>query len=118
MKFITIDGDDVGRKITSLYLSNDEENLHRVSLSLVNAAEQIAELLRDNGFDVIFCAADGVVGKSNKSVDYSILFEKIQEQTASSFTFSAGVGSSLKEAYVALLDAKSNGKNKLCDYTL
>ncbi len=118
MKYITIDGDDVGRKITSFYLNNDEENLYQVSASLVNAADQIAQLLIDNGFEIVFCAADGVVGKSGNCFDSARLFERIQGLPSNTFTFSAGVGSSLKEAYIALLDAKSSGKNKLCDYTI
>ena len=116
MNYITIDGDDIGRRITSCYLNEDEDGLKDISLGLKSAVENIADLLKSNGFEVIFCAADGVLAKTHSEVDYELLFSKIQRCSALNFTFSAGVGDTLQSAYVALLDSKSSGKNQIKKY--
>jgi GTP cyclohydrolase III len=117
LEYITIDGDDVGRKITACYLSNDEVGLRLISNELEAATIKVSNFLKSLGFDVIFCAADGVVASCEGVVDFSDVFAHIQELAPNSISFSAGVGSNLKDAYVALLDAKSNGKNKLCNHS-
>ena len=117
MKYISIDGDDVGRKITSCYLSNDEKRLELISTSLDEVTVGIAELLSSRGFSIIFRAADGVVAKTEHDCDFTELFNEISSVSTDDITFSAGVGCSLREAYVALLSSKSNGKNKISIYT-
>ncbi|QMW13690.1 mCpol domain-containing protein [Pseudoalteromonas sp. MT33b] len=118
MKYISIDGDDVGRKITSLYLSNNEKGLSQLSQLLKDSTKEIAELLDGNEFKVIFCAADGVVASIDKDVDISKIFDEIQKLAPQGITFSAGLGASLRESYMALTFAKCNGKNCLHDYSV
>ena len=113
MKYISVDGDDVGRKITSCYLNNNEDKLHLFSRGLEEATFKIAGLLEKKGFDVIFRAADGVVARVNSECNFEELFQAISACSTNGITFSAGVGSSLRDAYVALLNSKSNGKNQL-----
>ena len=116
MKYISIDGDDIGRKITSCYLSNRCSELSKLSRSLDSSTRAISNLLTDCGFDVIFCAADGVVASTNSEFDYHQIFIKVNALAPENITFSAGVGDSLREAYIALISAKSNGKNRLHHY--
>ncbi len=113
MKYITIDGDDIGRQITAKYLSNDESGLRDISSILNNSVKKISVLLEREGFSVIFCAADGVLAKTDKEVDFYSLFLQIQTCGLNGLTFSAGVGDSLSKAYVALLESKCNGKNMI-----
>ncbi|CAH7449853.1 MCpol domain-containing protein [Vibrio chagasii] len=117
MKYIAIDGDDVGRRITSCYLSNDQERLGQISVVLEDATIRIAELLSSKGFDIIFRAADGVVGQIDGHFCVDDLFSEISSVNTSDITFSAGVGGNLREAYIALLSSKSNGKNKISNYS-
>lgn len=117
MKYISIDGDDIGRKITACYLSNDEDKLHLISRQIEESTLKIATLLELEGFDVIFRAADGVVARTNCDCDFEELFLVIGSCTTKEITFSAGVGSTLREAYVALLSSKSNGKNQLSRFS-
>ncbi|HBC3912524.1 MULTISPECIES: mCpol domain-containing protein [Vibrio harveyi group] len=117
MKYISIDGDDVGRIITSYYLSNDEKKLESVSEQLEVMTVGIAELLSEKGFNIIFRAADGVVAKIEADCDFTELFNTIRSINSSDITFSAGVGNSLRESYIALLSSKSNGKNKISIYS-
>lgn len=117
MKYISIDGDDVGRKITSCYLSNDRNGLTELSRSLQFSTKAISIKLQENGFEVIFCAADGVVASTELEVDLESIFSQIQEIAPKGVTFSAGIGGNLRESYIALTSAKCNGKNCLHEYS-
>jgi GGDEF domain-containing protein len=46
-------------------------------------------------------------------MNFHDLFKKIQELSPKKMYFSAGVGDSLRNAYIALLNSKSNGKNSI-----
>lgn len=116
--FIIIDGDDIGRKITSCYLSNNEARLGQISDVMSNAVAEVAKILRENRFRVIFCAADGVVATIDTDVDALSIFERIRQVAPEGFTFSAGIGQTLQQAYLALMHAKCSGKNTLSDYSL
>ena len=117
MTYIAIDGDDIGRRITAMYLRNDPISLGAFAEMVQIKAHQIAEMLRARGFKVIFCAADGVVGHLDSPLSAaSELYQSIQSIGGNELTFSAGVGDSLREAYVALLAAKSNGKARIVTY--
>lgn len=116
--FIIIDGDDVGRKITSCYLSNDEARLGQISDIMSTTVTQIAQTLRRNGFRVIFCAADGVVATTEATPDVLSIYHSVQQVAPTGFTFSAGTGKTLQQAYLALMHAKCSGKNMLSDYNL
>lgn len=113
MQYISIDGDDVGRKITAYYINNDDEALKQFSSTLNNITNEIAMKLKKNGFSILFCAADGVVAYTEKVTDFYSVFDSIAKISPPEMTFSAGVGNDLREAYLALTSAKSNGKNCL-----
>ena len=114
--YITIDGDDVGRKITSSYISNDEIKLTNISKKINEATKNISTILLNNGFEMVFQAADGVTAKINKDIDFYKIFDEIKSHSFEGITFSAGVGMNLREAYIALLNSKSNGKNMISIY--
>ncbi|MGY3591463.1 hypothetical protein ACVIGB_008958 [Bradyrhizobium sp. USDA 4341] len=112
--YIVIDGDDSGRKIAACYINNNEALLRQISGDLQRAALNISELLSKFGFQIVFCAADGVAAVTSESdMNWQVLFGRVQEVAPHGFTFSAGVGKTLHEAYVALLNAKSLGKDRL-----
>jgi len=116
MKYITIDGDDIGQKIASAYLTNDETGLTRTNNFVQEKIVKIAELLKAQGFTILFCAADGVAGMASSHFDSSWIFSEIKKIAGDEISFSAGVGNSLREAYIALLLAKSSGKSRLQDF--
>lgn len=111
MKYITIDGDDVGQKIASAYLHNDLLHLIHINEVVKQKTDLIAEHLRSINFVIIFCAADGVAAYSaDDNIEWENIFLSIKTIASIEMNFSAGCGSSLREAYVALLSAKSSGK--------
>lgn len=114
MRYITIDGDDIGQKITSCYLRNDLDALSEINKLVRTTTSHIAEFLQSQDFTVIFCAADGVAAYSSCSVSSDeFIFQSIRDLSANGLTFSIGVGSNLRESYIALLFAKSSGKECL-----
>ncbi|MEL7430502.1 MAG: mCpol domain-containing protein [Pseudomonadota bacterium] len=119
MSYISIDGDDIGRRIAAMHLANDEEKLSAFVLSVQDKVAQITQVLDEAGYTIVFSAADGVVGRS-ESFDLEkieLLYNRVVAIGGTSLTFSAGVGQSLREAYVALLAAKSNGKARICSFS-
>jgi GGDEF domain-containing protein len=116
MRYLTIDGDDIGQKIAAAYLSNSTTELVRVNNMVQESTHLIAEFLRLEGFAIHFCAADGVAASIAYDFDIGQISAEIEKIADSEITFSAGVGNSLREAYIALLFAKSSGKNKFCDF--
>jgi hypothetical protein len=112
--YIVIDGDDSGRKITACYINNDEPRLRQISADLQSASLSISDLLSGHGFQIVFCAADGVAAATSRiDVKWDELFRSVREIAPHGFTFSAGVGDDLQEAYIALLNAKCLGKDRL-----
>jgi hypothetical protein len=117
MKYITIDGDDVGQRITSAYLTNDLITLSKVNDLVNHKTFLIAEFLVECGFTIIFRAADGVAGYyENDDVDENFIYAAIKRIANNEMTFSAGIGSDLRESYIALLFAKSSGKARLQNF--
>ncbi|MGO6982565.1 mCpol domain-containing protein [Rhizobium leguminosarum] len=119
MTYISIDGDDIGRRVTAMHLANDAAGLSAFVALVHDKVTQIGRLLENAGFLVIFCAADGVVAhkEDTHATTVADLYTSIEAIGGGDLTFSAGVGRSLREAYVALLAAKSNGKARLCIFS-
>lgn len=119
MKYITIDGDDIGQRITSYYLSNDVTSLKEFNDLMNETTQAIANYLESIGFVIIFCAADGVAGFAEEHVIFNHIdvFNEITKISAKCATFSAGIGKSLRESYIALVSAKSCGKSRIHQYS-
>jgi hypothetical protein len=116
MFYIIVDGDDIGRKITSCFITNDETRLAGISAEMTAAVQAISAILQEAGFRVFFCAADGVVAVNENQVEMTKLFERVRSSAPEGITFTAGTGEMLQHAYLALMQAKSTGKNRHLDY--
>ncbi len=117
MIYITIDGDDIGQRITRCYLSNDARALEDLNEKMKETTELISKYLENIGFSIIFCGADGVAGCANGlKISDSAIFHEISSIAKGFATFSVGTGASLRESYVALMAAKSLGKAQLYNY--
>ena len=117
MIYLTIDGDDVGQRITRFYLNNDEKSLANLNDLMGKTTQLISTYLKSIGFTVIFCGADGVAGFAQYlKVPGSNIFKEISALGEGCATFSVGVGCTLRESYIALMSAKSAGKAQLHNY--
>jgi hypothetical protein len=110
--YISLDGDDIGNKIARSYLENDEIKLTTIVKELEMILIRICEYLKSSGFEIIFCAADGIACKGSK-IEVSSFTKYIESVGKPHYTFSAGIGSDLQSSFYSLRYAKSMGKNKV-----
>jgi hypothetical protein len=115
--YITIDGDDIGQRITRYYLDNDVKSLSELNQKMVVTTHRIADYLKKIGFSIIFCGADGVAGHIETcTTPPNEIFKEISALGQECATFSAGAGETLRESYFALIAAKSHGKAQIFSY--
>ncbi len=110
MKYIAIDGDDVGRTLTKIiYESKSELDIIEYSNSIVKSFREVKKWVENKRGLVLFCTGDSILYKlNNKEVKESL---KVFESAF--FNVSVGIGKSAKEAHWALNIAKSLGKNQV-----
>ncbi|NUP20852.1 MAG: mCpol domain-containing protein [Streptomyces sp.] len=114
MTFVIIDGDDVGNKVEKHILSNDVANFielsRTINLTLERLAGRLAEL---PGVSLVHAGGDSILIEiADASVD--LMSETLRkEQAPGALTFSAGVGSTLRQSFLALRMAKSSGKHRI-----
>ncbi|MDD3364138.1 MAG: mCpol domain-containing protein [Syntrophomonas sp.] len=109
MKFAYIDGDDIGLKIERSFMNNDEISLGKVNDDVKSIVEQITRYLTENDYKIIFSGADGIICK-NDDIEIRDILGFIRSLN-SYLEFSIGVGTCLRDSYLALRYAKANGKN-------
>lgn len=104
-----IDGDDIGLKIENSFMNNDEQNLSLTNNKVKEIVDKITIYLLEDKYEIVFSGADGIICKRD-TVDVKRILAFIRDKT-DDITFSIGAGNSLRETYLALRYAKSNGKN-------
>lgn len=109
MMYAYIDGDDIGLKIENSFMNNDEISLKLINDKVKEYIEEITKYLIDNKCSIIFSGADGIICKS-EVIELDKLLNFIRNINGD-LTFSIGVGETLRDSYLALRYAKSNGKN-------
>lgn len=111
MRYVGIDGDNIGNKLELCLLENNEIGVKLLSREvegiLLNFSQQLSAL----GMEIIFCSGDSLLCKG-ESINLSYL-SKLVKIEKNSIKFSVGVGYTVKDAYIALKYAKASGKNKL-----
>jgi len=109
MKYVYIDGDDIGLRIEKCLLTNDEIGLQEINKTINQAISHLTNYLIKQECHIIFSGADGIIFKAeNPQIEEVQSYIAATEKT---IAFSIGVGNSLGEAFLALRYAKSNGKN-------
>ena len=114
MKFVYIDGDDIGLRIENSFLNNDESTLQKVNMEVKLIINKITDFLTSKDYNIIFSGADGIICKGD-NVDVQSLLD-FTRQLNNGFTFSLGSSNSLRGAYIALRYAKSINKNVAVEY--
>jgi hypothetical protein len=111
MKYVGIDGDNIGSRLELGFLQNREEEIHLLSKKVDIAISTMAERLQNLGMEVIFFSGDSLLCKG-EYLDAEVLAEVIKSQSIA-FNFSAGIGNTLRDTYLALKYAKTSGKNRV-----
>ncbi len=115
MMYIILDGDDIGLKIEKSFMENDELTLNKVNEDIKRIVDFISIYLVQEGFEIIFSGADGIICKGNE-VNIKNLSSFVKKECLP-YTFSIGIGDTLKSSFLALRYAKSISKNVTVSYT-
>jgi hypothetical protein len=113
--YIILDGDDIGLKIEKSFMENDELTLNKVNEDIKRIVDFISIYLVQEGFEIIFSGADGIICKGNE-VNIKNLSSFVKKECLP-YTFSIGIGDTLKSSFLALRYAKSISKNVTVSYT-
>lgn len=113
--YVYIDGDNIGMKIEQGFIDDNEGGLANISSELQRITKEISCKLKELDHEIIFSAADGILCKS--AYINRVTIETVLNDLNSMFTFSAGIGDSLEECYIALRYAKSSGRDRVVIYT-
>ena len=114
MEYIYIDGDNIGLKIETSFLENDELSLKHINSEVKRSVEQITNFLIENKQIIVFSGADGIICKG-ESLNLSLTLDFIRTNNKN-ITYSIGAGNVMKDCYVALRYAKSINKNIAVKY--
>lgn len=105
--YYAIDGDDIGRHLETLVVSNNIEEVKVFSQEVKNALITLEDYLLRNECVIIFSAGDSILASSVKKIPLGDI-PLIQGQ----ISFSMGVGKSGEQALLALKKAKALGKKR------
>lgn len=117
--YLAVDGDDVGRSLEYLLLTNQDKALRIFSHSVAEAVEWLSdELVQVFGAELVFKGGDNILctlTPNERFVEESDAFRRgFHERTGC--TISIGLGTNAREAYIALKFAKASGKDRVCTY--
>ncbi|MFJ4987700.1 mCpol domain-containing protein [Streptomyces sp. NPDC088732] len=114
MPFAIIDGDDVGSKVERHLLSNNVSAFTEASRMIADSIEELAEELgKIAGAEVIAVGGDSILTEFRSDAMDELINTLTGLQRPERLTFSAGVGTTLRESFVALRMAKSSGKCRI-----
>lgn len=116
MLYVILDGDDIGLKIEKSFMENDESSLKQVNEDIKRIVSFISNYFVEEGLEIIFAGADGIICKGDdiNIKELSIFVKK----ECLPYTFSIGIGDTLKSAFMALRYAKSINKNVTVSYSI
>lgn len=105
MYFYALDGDNVGRRLECLVLTNDCNAISQFSQVVQTALDEVVAELLGLQCNIVFRGGDSILA----CCDTAIAVEELPLER-SGFTFSIGVGTTPTRALLALKQAKGNGK--------
>lgn len=109
--YYSFDGDQVGRRIQTMILENDVPSLLELSRTVSACVTELHDQLVRLGCDVLFAAGDSVMAVGPAGLPIEDLPLKVN-----GLTFSVGIGSTPREALIALARAKTSGRGQTVRY--
>lgn len=108
MYYYAIDGDDVGRHLEALILSEDVAAVRTYSQIVETAVRLIRGRLLDQGCSIIFCAGDSILAEAP-----ALLPKEVTPTSVGGISFSIGIGRTCADALLALKRAKGLGRGRM-----
>lgn len=118
--YLALDGDDVGRSLEYLILTNQDNALRVFSYSVADAIEWLSsELTKVFGAELVFKGGDNILCTLIPGERFMEESDAMRGsfQKRAGCTLSIGLGASASEAYIALKFAKASGKDRMCTYS-
>ncbi len=103
--YVALDGDGVGDHLERCILEEDEGGAHELSLAVNKLIRELTQLLEAWGGRVLISGGDSVLARFDASPDSQLL--RVLAATDDPVTISAGIGTSMRHAWMALKYAKS-----------
>ena len=115
-KFVGLDGDSIGRVIESLLIKNKIKEVMEFSEMIQQALDLIKEKVISRGGKVLFCTGDSILFYGDFNVEFcNWMLKEFKKRTGR--TASVGIGEKTAETYLGLKLAKSQGGDKVVEYT-
>jgi hypothetical protein len=109
MKFIAMDGDDVGNLLRDRIIANDVIGIETLSKNLSEYFKELCALLSAKNYIVVLCAGDSLLAYKELDEVSPNLFAELPLGPC---TISIGIGETPEYAYLALQLAKARGKRQ------
>ncbi len=115
MRYIGLDGDNIGRLVESYFIENNVSKLVEFSRNVVRALDEIRIMGEHNGADVLFCTGDSILLYGDIDVSFGTeMLEVFHRETGK--TASVGIGQNMANTYLGLKLAKSRGGGQVVHY--
>ena len=108
MYYYAIDGDDVGRRLEALILSEDVAAVRAYSLIVETALRLIRDRLLSHGCSIVLCAGDSLLAEAP-----ILLPAEVTPTLVEGISFSVGVVATCADALLALKRAKGLGRGRM-----
>lgn len=104
--YVAVDGNETGKHLEKYLLSNDLEMIRTLSSELNLQIERLRSFLAGAGGEILMCGGDNILAAVDDSIFMEIreMIPKLQEGEVH---FSTGIGTSIRNAYLALKYAKA-----------
>ncbi len=106
--YISVDADEIGKKIEKYILVGDNDGLNKFSKALTNAVQKIEAYFKEKGCYIIMSGGDNVLAEASREVVDDLVRCVRDVERPENTRFSVGIGSNTTNAYVALKYAKAN----------
>jgi GTP cyclohydrolase III len=112
MKYIGIDGDNIGSRIELYLLEDNEQSIQAFSKTVEKTIAYLSNKLKKEGMTIIFSGGDSILCRSDET-DVEKLCNTLSIESESGIQFSIGIGGTMQQAYMALKYAKTSGKDRI-----
>lgn len=105
--YISIDGDNIGKKLEKYILNEDLSGVKEFSYQITQSIRNFERIIRKTGGDIFFSGGDNILAFVNDDYLNNIIQIVKEVNDHSIYSFSVGLGNTLKDVYLALKYSKS-----------
>ena len=115
--FISIDGDNIGKKLEKFIFLGDIHGLNKFSCTISTKVQSLSTLITELGGEVHIAAGDNLLASISEHSSDKVLLS-VKKINTQEFAFSVGFSQDIKACYLALKYAKTLGSRHFVQATL